>query len=65
MVPQAIGNLWWISPSFRHLQRMRSEGRLSEEDYKKFGEEFRNEALVFVKEFREELQKEQKNIEVM
>ena len=44
---------------------MRSEGRLSEEDYKQFEAEFRNEALDFVKEFREEFKKEQKNMEVM
>ena len=65
MVPQAIGNLWWISPSFMHLQSMRSEGRLSKEDYEKFGEEFRAEALVFIKEFREEVREEQKLYEVM
>ena len=65
MVPQAIGNFWWISPAFRHLQSMRTGGRLSEEDYKKFGEEFRAEALNFVKELRKEVKKEQKLYEVM
>ena len=68
MVPQAIGSLpfmWWASPSFRHLQSMRSEGRLSEGDYKKFEGEFRAEALNFVKEFRKEVKKEQKLYEVM
>ena len=44
---------------------MRSEGRLSEEDYKKFEEEFRAEALNFVKEFREEVREEHKLYEVM
>ena len=68
MVPQAIGSLpfmWWSPSSFRHLQSMRSEGRLSKEDYKKFGEEFRAEALVFIKEFREEVREEQKLYEVI
>ena len=55
----------WTPSFLRPLMSMQFEGRLSKEDYEKFGEEFRAEALVFIKEFREEFKEEQKLYEVM